>query len=293
MADVAIPIKNKLSEGQLRNWKLLNEFQRRLESHLADRKKSTTELDPRRQLQAGQYLSLVLLGMLNPAIQTARALCGASHFERVQEETGGPPVSQASFSEMQRVVDPELVAGLLREVVAEAQPIYGDAQLREHIVDLIANDGTLLPALPRMAWALWQNPQNRAGKLHLEFFVWRQVPVEFTITDANTSERAIWKANLRPGAFYVNDRNYSHDYGLIGEVQKAGASFVLRLHNNAVVTGLEPARALTEADRRAGVVEDVQVATGQRTGRTGGTARASGGRGTHLFVVHRPAGPGG
>ncbi len=262
MADVAVQIESTLGEAQLRNWKLLNEFQRRLEPHRNKRRKSRTELDLRRKFQAGQYLSLELLGLLNPVIQTARALCAASHFQRVQEETGGPPISQASFSEMQAVVDPELLAGLLREVAAEAQPVFGDGRVRQQINDLIANDGTLLPALPRMAWALWQNPQNRAGKLHLEFSVWRQVPVEFTVTDANTSERAVWKAKLRKGAFYVNDRNYSHDYRLIGEVQEAGASFVLRLHNNAVVTPLEPARALTEADRRAGVVEDVQVRLG-------------------------------
>ena len=258
----AVSTESPLSEAKLRNWKLLNEFQRRLEPHRDQQRKSPTERDPRRKFQAGQYLSLVLLGLLNPILQTARALCGASHFQRVQEETGGPPISQASFSEMQAVVDPELLAGLLRELAAQAQPVLGEVRLRQQIDDLIANDGTLLPALPRMAWALWQNPQNRAGKLHLEFSVWRQVPVEFTVTDANTSERAVWKAKLRPGAFYVNDRNYSHDYRLIGEVQAAGASFVLRLHNNAVVTPLEPARALTEADRRAGVVEDRRVRLG-------------------------------
>ena len=76
----------------------------------------------------------------------------------------------------------------------------------------IATDGTLLPALPRMAWALWQNPRNRAGKLHLEFSVWRQVPVEFIVTPANTCERLVWKSKLRQGVCYVNDRNYSHDY---------------------------------------------------------------------------------
>jgi hypothetical protein len=113
-----------------------------------------------------------------------------------------------------------------------------------------------------MAWALWQNPQNRAGKLHLEFSVWKQVPVEFTVTDANTSERAVWKSKLRKGACYVNDRNYSHDYRLIKDVQKAESSFVLRLHNNAVVTPLGTARVLTEVDRQAGVVEDIQVRLG-------------------------------
>jgi len=145
---------------------------------------------------------------------------------------------------------------------AEAGPVFGDKRVRQSVQELIANDGTLLPALPRMAWALWQNPRNRAGKLHLEFSVWRQVPVEFTVTDANTSERAVWKSKLRKGACYVNDRNYSHEYRLIGDVQKAQAFFVLRLHNNALSTPLESARVLTEADRQAGVVEDIKVRLG-------------------------------
>jgi hypothetical protein len=251
-----------LTEAQLGQWKLLGAFQRRLAPHLGRRRKTPTEADPRRTLFVGQYVSLLLFGLLNPVLKTARALCAASHFERLQAESQGPPVSLASFSAMQQVVEPELLAGVLSEMSAEALPVFGDDRVRQHVQELIANDGTLLPALPRMAWALWQNPQNRAGKLHLEFSVWRQVPVEFTVTDANASERAVWKSKLRQGACYVNDRNYSHDYRLIGDVQKAKALFVLRLHNNALFTPLESARVLSEADRQAGVVEDVKVRLG-------------------------------
>jgi hypothetical protein len=35
-----------------------------------------------------------------------------------------------------------------------------------------------------MGLALRQNSKNRAGKLHLEFSVWRHVPEEFTATTA-------------------------------------------------------------------------------------------------------------
>lgn len=262
MASIAPAIPDPLTEAQLGQWKLLKAFQRRLTRHLARRPQTPTEADARRTLFAGPYVSLLLFGLINPVIKTTRALCAASRFGRVQAESGGPPVSLASFSAMQQVVEPELLAGVLREMSSEALPVFGDDRVRQHVQELIANDGTLLPALPRMAWALWQNPRNRAGKLHLEFSVWRQVPVEFTVTDANTSERAVWKSKLRKGACYVNDRNYSHDYGLIGDVQKAGASFVLRLHNNAVFTPLASARVLSEADRQAGVVQDIQVRLG-------------------------------
>jgi hypothetical protein len=259
----SLPPSLPFTSAELGNWKLLAEFQRRLEPILTAAPKSNTELDLRRTLLSSDYFSLILFALLNPAIKTARALCGASHFERMKTEVCREPVSLASFSEMQSVADPQLLAGLLRSLSSEALPVFGDPRLREKVHDLIANDGTLLPALPRMAWALWQNPQNRAGKLHLEFSVWRQVPVEFTITEGNTCERAIWKQKLRKGAFYVNDRAYSHDYKVIASVAAAGASFVLRLFNNTLIERLEPARDLSEEDRQAGVVEDVWVRLGK------------------------------
>jgi len=204
----------------------------------------------------------MLFALLNPVIKSTRALCAASSLQRMQAEVCGRPVSLGSFSEMQAVCEPELLAGLLRELSAEALPVFGDERVRAQVRDLTANDGTLLPALPRMAWALWQDERNRAGKLHLEFSVWRQVPSEFTVTSGNASERAAWEAKLKPGSFYVNDRHYGHDYKLIGRVLKAKASLVLRLFNNTVLERLEPARLLTPADRQAGVVEDVQVRLG-------------------------------
>ena len=249
-------------ETQLHHWKLLEAFQQRLEPVLACREKTPTELNPRRRLQPGGYLSMMLFALLNPVIKSTRALCAASRFQRMQAEVCAEPVSLASFSEMQAVCEPELLAGLLRELSAEALPVFGDKRVRAQVRDLIANDGTLLPALPRMAWALWQDERNRAGKLHLEFSVWRQVPSEFTVTPGNDSERAAWEAKLKPGSFYVNDRHFSHDYKLIRRVLKAKASVVLRLFNNTVLERLEPARALSEADRRAGVLEDVRVRLG-------------------------------
>ena len=139
-----------------------------------------------------------------------------------------------------------------------------------------------------MVWALWQNPENRAGKLHLEFSVWRQVPVEFTLTEGNRCERAVWREQLKKGVMYVNDRGYSHDYRLIQEVQKKEASFVLRLHNNTLIQRLEPARPLREADREAGVVEDVRARLGAgEDGPVGRLVRVEAGGHTFLLFTDR------
>jgi hypothetical protein len=272
--------KTSLTEDQLHHWKLLDQFQR----HLAPRLARAGAAAADHQLTASDYLSFQLFALLNPALKSARSLCVASRFARVQQEVCRQPVKLTSFSEMQHVCDPELLAGLLRDLGTKALPTFGDARLRTQVGELIATDGTLLPALPRMAWALWQNPQNRAGKLHLEFSVWRQVPAEFTLTPANTCERLVWKSKLRKGVCYVNDRNYSHDYRLIQAVQASGASFVLRLHNNAVVEKLSPARPLSAADRQAGVVQDVRVRLGGKPdGPVGRLVRVE--AGGHVFLL--------
>ena len=72
----------------------------------------------------------------------------------------------------------------------------------------MAVDGSLLPALPRMAWALGQDEPHRAAKGHGALAVLRQGPVDVTITAGNGSERAEWRRLVQPGGFYVGDRGY-------------------------------------------------------------------------------------
>jgi len=276
--------KSKPSEADLRNWKLLAEFQRRLRPVLQQARTSETELDAGRKLLSEDYFSLILFGLLNPVLKTMRGLVAASALPRVKIEVARHQVSLSSFSEMQHLVDPELLAGLLRSLAQEAGPSFGEAKVREQVGELVANDGTLLPALPRMAWALWQDSKNRAAKLHLELSVWRDVPAEFTVTEGKRCERSVWRQKLRPGVCYVNDRHYAQDYGLIQEVQAVGARHVLRLCHNALITPLEAPRTLSAADQAAGVASDCRVRLGREDdGPTGRLVRVE--ADGHVFLL--------
>ena len=62
----------------------------------------------------------------------------------------------------------------------------------------------LLPALPRMAWALWVDDQHRAAKMHLAFEVLRGVPVAVTVTAGNASEYDQLRALLRKEGFVID-----------------------------------------------------------------------------------------
>ena len=70
----------------------------------------------------------------------------------------------------------------------------------EALRGLTAVDGTLLAALPKMAWALWY-ATNRAVKMHLHFDVLKGVPVQATVTAGNASETVQLRATLQPAAF--------------------------------------------------------------------------------------------
>ncbi len=93
---------------------------------------------------------------------------------------------------------------------------------------LTAVDGSVLRALPQMAWALWMDDQHRDTKLHLHFEVLKGVPVDAILTPAACSEPDQLRAMLQPGRLYVTDRGYA-DYQLFRDILDAGSSFVARL----------------------------------------------------------------
>jgi len=125
------------------------------------------------------------------------------------------------------------------------------------LAGLTAIDGSLLPALSRMAWALWQDADHRAAKMHVAFAVFPAVPVHVTLTAGNSSERAEWRRMVVPGGFYVADRGYA-DYSLFRELDALPCRFVIRVQENAVYEVAEE-RSLTTADRAAGVLRDVTL----------------------------------
>jgi hypothetical protein len=109
-----------LTIAQVGRWRLTADFQNRLARHAEVLGVAKTFEDPRRQLELGQYLSLFLFGLLNPAVRTMRALCAASKLRRLQREVCGAPVSLGSFSEAQAVIDPALLEAVFAELAAEA-----------------------------------------------------------------------------------------------------------------------------------------------------------------------------
>jgi hypothetical protein len=206
-----------------------------------------------RQLFYDQYASLLLLYFFNPVVTSLRGLQQTTLLSKVQERLGVRRTSLSALGEAAYVFDAALLHEVLTTLGAQLRPQLPLAE-QAALAQLTAVDGSLLPALPRMAWALWQDDQHRAAKMHVAFAVLRQGPVNVTVTAGNASERTEWRRLVQPGGFYVCDRGYA-DYSLFQELHDLPCSFLCRVQDNAAYE-VQEERPVSAAAQAAGVVRD-------------------------------------
>jgi hypothetical protein len=234
---------------------------RLVEPLLASLHDDTTARDRagKRQLFFDQYAGLLLLLFFTPILTSLRGLQQASGLAKVQKRLGCGRAALGSLSEASRVFDPALLRNILGDLAQQALPLLHGREA-EALRGLTAVDGTLLDALPKMAWALWLDDEHRAVKMHLQFDVLKGVPSDATVTCGNGPEIEELRATLQAGRLYVIDRGYA-EYQLFQDIIDQGSSFVGRLRDNAVWTVVEE-RPVSTAARAAGVRSDRLVHLG-------------------------------
>jgi hypothetical protein len=248
MAAKPLPTIHEKDLRGLKYFKLLTPLLERLHDNATARDHAGN-----RRLFYDQYACLLLLFFFNPIVKSLRSIQQASTLDKVQRLLGCNRVSRGSLSEASRVFDPELLHALIGDIATQTLPLVHGREA-EALRGLTAVDGSLLPALPKMAWALWLDPQHRAAKMHVHFDVLKGVPVETTVTAGNDSETKQLRATLQAKRLYVIDRGYA-DYQLFQDIIDAGSGFIGRIRDNAVWTVVEE-RPLTAEARAAGVRSD-------------------------------------
>ena len=191
---------------------------------LLHRAGTTRDKAGNRVLHLDQYAALLLLYFFNPIVKSLRGIQQASTLSKVQKLLGCQRAALGSLSEASRVFDPELLRELIGQLADQALPLLPGKEA-EALRGLTAVDGSLLPALLKMAWALWLDEDHRAAKMHVHFDVLKGVPVEATLTAGTGSETGQLRATLQPGRLYVIDRGYA-EYQLFQDIINAGSSFV-------------------------------------------------------------------
>lgn len=216
-----------------------------------------------RKLHYDQYAALILLYFFNPIITSLRGIQQASELKKVQRILGCPRAALGSLSEAARVFDADLLRGIIGELLDKLPPIGRNTPFDEikGIITLV--DGTLLPALPKLVEAMWQDDQHKAFKLHTHFELLKGVPTRMDLTDANASERDVLAASLEPDRVYVMDRGYVR-FNLFKQIMDIGSSLICRARDNTLFDVIE-ARALSAEATHAGIVRDgvVRLTGGQ------------------------------
>jgi Transposase DDE domain len=243
-----VDVRDKDLHG-LKYFRLVGPLLERLQSDAAARDKAGN-----RQLFFDQYAGLLLLTFFSPIVTSLRALQQASGLAKVQKLLGCERAALGSLSEASRVFDPALLRQIIGDLARQALPL-AQGREAEALRGLTAVDGTVLAALPKMAWALWRT-EERALKMHLQFDVLKGVPTDATVTSANSPEIEELRATLQADRLYVVDRGYA-EYQLFQDIIDAKSSFIGRIRDNAVWTVIE--ERPVNADARADGVQSDRV----------------------------------
>ena len=248
----------KIREEDIQGSKYLKAFNSIL-AILRDREE-TKNVGRERQLHFDHYVGLLLFFYFTPILTSLRSIQRASEFKKVQEILGSSRVALGSLSEASAVFDPEILREIIVELSGRIASNEISSGIPKELEGLTAVDGTILRALPRMAWALWLGENTHGAKVHVAFDVLRGAVVDATVTHGSGSERQELREMLEPGRLYVLDAGYSH-YRLFEAITEAGSSVICRIRDDASWTVLEE-RPLSDEAKAAGVQRDLVVRLG-------------------------------
>lgn len=216
-----------------------------------------------RELFYDQYCLLILLYLFNPIVSSLRSVQQASGLAKVQKRLGCGRASLGSLAEAASVFDPQRLKEIIAELSDELAPLVRDDRLKD-VPQLVAVDGTLLNALPKMMEAALLKQETGKGtvkwRLHTQFEVERGLPTRIDVTrngGGQNDERAVMAKSLRSDVTYVTDRGY-HKYELFNAIVTAKSSYVCRVRDNIGFEVIEE-RPISEEARAAGVIRDVVV----------------------------------
>ena len=223
-----------------------------------------------RDLHMDQYCALFLLFMFSPIVDSLRSIQRVSELRKVQRLLGCGRASLGSLSESARVFDPELLQDIISELAADLQPHARDPRLAELRQTITLVDGTLLPALTRIAEAMWLTTRtgtaHHAWRLHTQFHLDRHVPLRMDLTAGKNSgesdEKTVLRQHLAADHLYVMDRWYAQ-FKLFDDIVAAGSSYVCRVRDNSSYE-IQEQRELTAEARAANIVFDAVVALGDK-----------------------------
>jgi len=258
----ALPVWPETVQGR----RLVDILQRHLEQ-LRDQ-----EPHGNRRLFLDDVFVAYLLAFYNPTIRSLRTIEDFSQTRQAQQSLSIRRVCKSTLSDFNAIADPERLQPVIQALrthlgrSALSQPPPPDVQ--RVLQQVVAVDGTFLPAMADVAWAVCSRNQ-REGQRHRARLDWQVdvhtwLPELVAVPEPGQSEATVAAQAVRPGAIYVYDRGYQSfeliaaHFTIAGPQVHAHADFVLRLREegNSFTLSAVQERPLSDADRSAGVMAD-------------------------------------
>ena len=214
-----------------------------------------------------------LLAFYNPSVRSLRTIEDFSQTRQAQKCLSIRQLCKSTLSDFNAVADPQRLQPIIDALRGElarrslTQPPPGD--LAAVLKQVIAVDGTFLPAVADVAWAVCSRNQHE-GEQHRARLDWQVdvhtwLPELVAVPEPGQSEADSAAEAVRPGVVYVYDRGFQSfalmaaHYTVDGPTVRPHADFVLRLREegaNSITLATLEERPLTEAARAARIVAD-------------------------------------
>jgi hypothetical protein len=249
-------------------------FVRLLEKRLQKLRQRGDDAHGNRQLFLDDVFVAYLLAFFNPAIRSLRTIEDFSQTRQARRHLSMTKLCRSTLSDFNRLADPERLQPILdalRQEISrrDAGQKRSSDTLSQLLRQTVAVDGTWLPAVAEVAWAVQTN--NQQGKRHwrarmdVQMAVESWLPELIVIPEQKQSESASAAAHVQAGRLYLYDRGYSGFDVINAHYQQHErawqplAEFVIRYKpagGNAPALVDAEERPLREEDIAAGVTSD-------------------------------------
>ena len=268
--------KGESSEGgdaSLKVWpeKIIGlKYVRLLEKQLDQLRGETTHGN--QELYLDDVFVAYLLAFFNPTVRSLRTIEDLSQTQQLQKHLTIRRICKSTLSDFNQLVDPERLTPIIQSLRQdlnrkEAGQRKIDRDLNTLLEQAIAVDGTFLPAVAKVAWAVGHTNAHAVrhrARLDASVNVTTWLPEAIVVPEPGQSESDSAIENIRAGRIYLYDRGYTGfallkaHYEQVDDALKVKSHFVVRYKTGATSPTLQDAvdRPLDEEDCAAGITSD-------------------------------------
>ncbi len=218
-----------------------------------------------------------LLAFYNPSIHSLRTYEDFSQTTQAEKHLSMRKICRSTLSDFNALVDPKRLEPLIETLRQSLSPVLSKCQAQKGtLTDLlkktIAVDGTFLPALSNVAWAVRNKNQHGTQSYRARFDMMLHVdswlPEAFVVPEPKQGEADSAHQQIKPGNLYLYDRGYvslpliaAHYDFKEPDTPKKQVEFVVRLKGTpdskgTITLEMIEQRKLSQEDRETGVVQD-------------------------------------